>query len=226
MSSPITSNPTFTDGIAAITDSLVTCLNNSVDYIYSDDGIGEKAMHVAHDNPAGEAIGSHTQATGRYEGPISLQLLNASDALPRPGYVLTFRSGYYIISGDIGPSRKKDDVVRIKPNVVQAINPVITTLLSTDGQMASSSKAGASSTFANTVANTRAGGTGTWALVAWTEEYPVAAVPSGLTISSSTGLITLNTVSAGTYYLKITYTEVVTGKPNHVGVGHLILTAT
>lgn len=226
MATPVTSNPQFQDGVAAITEGIVSCLNNSVDYLYADDAIGETALHMEHDNPAGEALGSHTQATGRYKGPMSLQLLEADDLLPRPGYVLSFRGKYYVISGDIGPALKRNDVIRIKPPVTQAVNPVINSLLSTDGQVKAASVAGADGTVANTVVNTRSGATGAWSLSAWTSEYPSATVPAEITINSSSGLITCASADAGTYYLKATYTETLTDKPTRKGVGFLVLTCT
>ena len=218
--------PSYLDGAAAAVTTYVECLNDStIVALYVGDGIGEDAIHNAHAMPSGEAIGSHTQATGFYRGPLNLQLQNPTDNL-RPGYILKKDSSYFKITGNPGNKVEKNKVVMISPPVESVINPILSTLLSTLGQCLATTKAGASSTLDVDVVNTRAGATGAFALSAWTEEYTDAVVPSGLSINSSSGLLTLSSVAAGTYYLKVTYTETLAGKPTRKGVGFLILTVT
>ncbi len=220
------STPSFQDGAAAVTSTYVECLNDSnLVALYAGDGITEEGIHNAHALPSGEALGSHTQATGFVRGPLNLQLQNPSDEY-RPGYILKLNSLYYEITGAVGDKREKNKVTMISPPVKKVINPIISTLLSTLGQVLESTKAGASSTLDCDVVNTRAGATGSFALSAWTDEYTTAVVPAGMTMASSTGIITLSTVAAGTYYLKVTYTETLTGKPTRKGVGHIIMTVT
>lgn len=218
--------PSFHDGAHAVTHAFVECLNvANLVALYVSDGITEGAIHNPHAMPSGEALGSHTQATGFYRGPLSMQLVNKTDEF-RPGYVLKLGSRYFKITGDIGNKSEKGKVVQIAPPVESVVNPIISTLLSSLGQVFESTKVGSSSTLDCDVVNVRQGATGAWALGAWTDEYPSAVVPSGLSINASTGVLTLSSVSAGTYYLKVTYTETLAGKPTRVGVGFLILTAT
>jgi hypothetical protein len=218
--------PTFLDGASSVTTTFVTCLNDAaLTLLYAGDGITEGAVHNAHAMPSGEGLGSHTQATGMYEGPLNLQLQNATDVV-RPGYVLVKGSSYYVVTGPIGEKREKNKVVMIAPPVKSVLNPIISTLLSTLGQVKASTVAGANGTVDCDVVNTRSGATGAWALSAWTDEYPSATVPAEITINTSTGVITCASAAASTYYLKVTYTETLTGKPTRKGVGFLVLTTT
>jgi hypothetical protein len=220
------SEPQFLDGASSVSTTYVTCLNDSnLVLLYAGDGITEGAVHNAHAMPSGEGLGSHTQATGIYEGPLNLQLANPDDVL-RPGYVLAHGSRYYVITGPIGEKREKSKVVMIAPPVRSVLNPIVSSLLSTLGQAKAATVAGADGTVANAVVNTRAGATGAWALSAWSDEYTSATVPAEITINASSGLITCASAGAGTYYLKVTYTETLTGKPTRKGVGFLILTCT
>jgi hypothetical protein len=229
MATPITSQPKYTDGIAAVSDSLVACINFSPaqNYLYADDAISEAAVHSQHADPAGQALGSITQASGFFSGSVNLQLINVDDPIPRPGYICAFREKYYKVAGSVGAKRTKNKVVTMSVPLEEVINPVLTALLSSAGQVKSASVVGASGTFdAGAVKNTRAGATLAYDLSAWTEEYPLATVPSGLTISDTTGVLTCASVATGTYYLKVTVTDSVTDQPTKVGVGFLILTTT
>ena len=224
MSSPVVTNAQFQSGVAAITDSIVTCQNNSVDFLYVGDGIGEQAMHERHTDPAGQRLGSHTQATNIFSGNLDLQKRFSTDADPRPGYILKFRSLYYIIAGAIGLKKAKNKTVTFSVPVEQETNPIITSCLGTTGNGQTLVDTGSASAYTKVLTTVNSAGTLGYVLSAWTEEYPSAVVPTGLTLGAANGTFAAAAVAAGTYYLKITVTDTVTGKPDVKGVGFLILT--
>lgn len=231
MPTPVTENPAYVDGSSVITDNVVTCVNTGTKYLYTGDEIAEDVKHEAADNPAGEGIGGFTQSTGRYKGTLTLQKIKTSDADPRGGFVLLLRGLYYKIVGAIGTSRSKNKVVTLKPAVEQIWGPVLTAFLSADGQVLTATHVAASTytlpaTGDMPVQNTRSGATAAFAIAAWTEEYPDAILDDGITIDTDTGILTATGVAAGTYYLKITVTDTVAGKPDRTGVGFLVLTLT
>jgi hypothetical protein len=221
--------PEFQDGASGITDAFVTCLNDSsMRFLYAGDDIGEEGIHVAHARPSGEALGGHTQATGFYRGPMNLQLEKAADALPRPSFILVKNSSYFKISGNLGPKRTKNNVVQFTAPVEGVINPIISTLLSSLGQRkaATFASGGGDYSLDCDAVNVRAGSSLAWAISAWTAEFPTATLPAGCSINAGTGAITFTTPGAGTYYLKVTVTETLTGETTRTGVGFLVLTVT
>lgn len=224
MSTPVVTNAQFQSGSAAITDSLVTSVNQSLDFLYIGDSIGEQAVHENHIDPSGQRIGSHTQGTNIFSGNIDLQKRKASDADPRPGYILTFRGIAYIIAGAIGIKKAKNKTVTFSVPVVQETNPIITSCLGTTGNGQTLVDTGSASSYTKVLIASNSAGTLSWALSAWTEEYPSATVPSGLTLNASTGTFAAVAVAAGTYYLKIVVTDTVSGQTPKTGVGFLILT--
>lgn len=232
MSNPVTTNnPSFDAGTAAVLDSILSNLNSGVDFLYADDGIGEKGMHERHVDPAGQKLGSRTQATNILEGPVNFQLINADDTLPRPSNVILFRGNYYVISGDIGPKREKNKAIRVSVPLEQILGPVLTTCLAAIGQiLVETFASGGTYTKTIAVANVRTGATKAWSLEAWTAEYPTATVPAGMTIGASTGIISYVTPVAGTYYIKIKCKDTAAAAqpvlPDRTGVGYLILTIT
>lgn len=230
MPPPIINNPAFVDGIAAVLDSIISNLNSGVDYLYADDGIGEKGVHERHVDPAGQKLGSRTQATNIFEGATNFQLLTSADAVPRPGHIVTLRGNYSVVAGDVSPKRVKNKAVQVTVPLEQILNPVITTCVTSLGQIFTDTGTSGGGSFTKTfvAANVRTGATKAWSIEAWTEEYPAAVVPVGMTIASSTGIITYTTPGAGTYYIKVkcldTPAAAVPVQPNRTGVGFFILT--
>lgn len=227
-----TSNPAFVDGIGMVLDSVVSNQNLGVDYLYSGDALGQEGVHNEVADPAGQMLGSHTQATGRFKGNVDFQLVGASDAVPRPGDIQLFRGGYYKVAGAIGPKRTKNKAVMVSVPLENVLNPLITTCITSNGQIFTDTFASGGSSYTKTFAsaNTRTGATKAWSIEAWTDEYPAATVPSGMTINASTGVLTYTTPAAGTYYIKVKLSDTaaagVPTQPVRTGVGFLILVIT
>lgn len=212
------SNPNYQDGLASLAALVATCLNTSKDYICFGFNPSTDASVKEFVDQSGKAIGSDTQE-GHTKGSLSMQLELATDALPRPSYVFQFQSDYYI-GGKVTPSYQSHDVVKFTQDAIKAVNPVLTTLLSSLGQKLAESVTAAGGAYSKTIAavNVRAGATKTWSIG--------SGAPSGLTIGASTGIIAWATPVAGTYTIEVNLKDAVTGEKDRNAKGVLVLTVT
>jgi len=204
--------PSYQDGLTALGQLTATCLNTSTAYICFDGDPSEEGVQKRFANQSGNPLGSDTRC-GFTAGTLNMQLAKATDSLPRPSYVFSFNGGYYV-AGNIGPKLVSNGEVKFSVAVLKAVNPVITSLLSADGQYKSLAltKSSAMSAFANTVVNAATGA------VAWA----AATLPDGLSINASTGEITGTPTAAGTTSVVIS----ATGADGKVGYGILEITVT
>jgi hypothetical protein len=223
-------NPAHTDGRSAILDPLVECLNLTGDgttyqrYGYLSDSIDPEAVQKEHADSDGSPLGSDTRQ-GFEKGPLSITCSKASHKLPQPGHIIHCDFGEgdeYFVAGKPGRQRERNNVKKAQFQVAKCYNPIITSLLTEAyGSRKTATQVAGALSMANTVVNTRTGGTGVWSLAA----APGYTVPAWLTISSTTGALS-GTAVAGSFELYIIYTETVTGEESRSGFGQLSLTVT
>jgi len=227
-------DPSFTDGVAAIGEPLLQCLNYSGDgttylrYEYMGDSIDREAIEKEHADGDGSPLGSDTRE-GFEKGSINLQLLKASHSIARPGHIIHLNIGgtdEYYIAGKFGRARTRREVVKGALAVKKAYNPIIASLLtSAYGQRKSSTQAAGALaspiSTAPTTVNTRSGATLAYSL----EAMPGYTVPGWLSINASTGALS-GTAVAGTWELRIVCTDTLAGEETRIGFGILSLVIT
>ena len=222
MSNP---NPNYQDGLQAVTLLSVFCYNNSATYLCYDGNPAENATVKEFTDSDMQPLGSNTQ-TGFRKGTLNLQYNLATDEQPgatnllRPGFVVSFRSRYYVV-GQVSPAIKKNDVIKFSAAVTELQNPFIGNLLSSVGQqLVANINANTNATVNCAALNNRVGGAVTYSL----ETYgtPGTVSPSGSIAAN--GLLTLN-VTAGAYDLRVIATDTVAGKITQYGWGRYTATA-
>jgi hypothetical protein len=227
-------DPRFTDGLAAILDPLVQCLNLAGDgttyqrYTYLNDSITTEGSDEEHADGELHPLGGSSSA-GFEKGGLSIRATKATHKLPKPGHVLEcdFGAGleYYRVNAQ-GRARANRQMVAGSFNVTRLYNPFPLECLSEAyGQRAIKTQAAGalagSFTSALTAKNVRTGGTVAWSLVA----KPNYTVPAWLSINSSTGALS-GTAVAGTWELMIVATETLTNEETRAGFGVLSLVIT
>ena len=193
---PAPTAPSYQDGLTALSQLTATCLNNGVTYITFDADHSEEGVQKRFSDQNGGALGSDTRV-GWKSGTVNMQLALASDVMPRPSFIFLVDSEYFV-AGNIGKKLVSNQEVKFSASVLKVVNPIVTSLLSSDGQFKALSLVISVSmtSFPNTAVN----GTGT---LTWT----ATGLPAGVTISSSTGALTGTPTVAGTYEAKITVTD-------------------
>ncbi|MFA5262356.1 MAG: Ig domain-containing protein [Opitutaceae bacterium] len=218
----IPTTPSYVDNQSLCPSFDISCLNLKVAsvpraYTYVDDDLGFGAVHSESSTPDGEHSGSSTHVAAN-EGNLTIQLDAYNDPIPLPTYIMTIRNLYYVISGKVGNKREKAKVVRVTLPLKKCVAPVLANLLSEKGQYIEvSTVANAAMTAINAAAvNTRAGAT---------VVYSAESLPTGVTISSSTGSITGTPTAAGVSNIKVTCTDTLDGK-SFKGIAWIKLTVT
>lgn len=203
--------PAYQDGLTALGQLTATCLNTGVVYICHDAAPTEEGVQKLITNQAGNLIGSDTRV-GAKKDSLNLQLALATDALPRPSYIF-LNDGNYFVAGTIGAKKTSGMEIKFSVAVVGAVNPIISTLLSSLGQYKTlaCTHAVPIASFPNTAVNVT--GAVTWA---------ATGLPAGLAINAATGAITGTVTDAGTSTVTVTATDGTTGL---VGFGTLAITA-
>lgn len=198
---PASPIPNYADGLSAITDLSAVCLNNDITYICHDGDPGESADQKKQTNQNGNLLGSVTN-TAPEEGNLALQLTNATDALPRPGYIIKFHDKYYVV-GKVSPKYVQNDNVKFAVAVLLVMNPIVENLLTVDGQLTTKAwTISVAITAINCTTLNGAAGTYAWSLAAGT-----TAVPTGIAIGAATGIITGTPTVAGSYNFKVVATD-------------------
>jgi hypothetical protein len=217
--------PAYTDGLQAVSDLAVNCLNTGANYICYDGDPSEDAAQKEFSNADMNPLGSWT-ATGFRKGTLNLQYTLASDELPgaanevRPGFIMLFRGRYYV-AGGVKNKIVKNDVIKFSVAVTQVINPIVSGALSVLGQQkAVTANALSNYTLSCAAVNARTGSTVTYAV----GTFPTGAAPGGITINTASGVLTAN-VAAGSYDIMVTVSDVVAGKNTNYGFGRVTLTA-
>lgn len=219
-------NPQYIDGLQATTDLSVFCYNNSATYMCYDGDPSIQANQTEFADSDKAPLGSFTNA-GFRKGTLNLQYTLATDELVgatnlmQPGFIISFRGRYYVAGT---PSEKvvKNEVIKFSVAVLELQNPFISALLTSLGQQ---KKANIN---ANVLSNVNCAATGgrtgtTLTYAAETYATPGSAAPSGVTINSTTGLLTLN-VAAGTPDIRVVVTDNLAGDL-HYGWGRYTPTA-
>jgi len=224
-------DPHFTDGRSAILDPIVEVLNLTGDgttyqrYDYLSDNLDWEAMRKVFQDADGSHLGSDTR-TGPLSGSISLQKNLASYKFPKPGHIVHLARGnddFYLISGKAGRSFTRNEISKGSFDVLQAINPIIASLLTElyGGRyllaQAHATAIPAALTAAQVLVNTRAGSTIAYSLAA----SPGSTVPSYLAIDGTTGAMTFTAPTAGTYEVDVVVTETLANQPTRTGFVHL-----
>lgn len=227
-------DPSFTDGRAAILNPLVQCLNLTGDgstyqrYEYLSDSIDRDAIEKEHTDADGSPLGSDTRE-GFLKGAINVQLTKVTHKIPRPGHIIQLSIGdgeEYYIAGKFGRARTRNDIIKGALAVKRAYNPIVTSLLSEAyGQRkAATQAAGALTspiTTAPTVVNTRTGATLAWSI----DAAPGFTVPAWITCNASTGALS-GTAVAGAWEFFIVCIDTLAGEETRQGFGVLALTIT
>lgn len=205
-------NPSYVDGLQAVVALSAYCYNNAKTYMCYSGDPSEGAAQTELKNSDNQTIGSVTYADAR-KGSTVLAYELATDEIPgatnlvRPDYIISFRGRYFVV-GEVKTPIVKNDVIKFTCNLIELQNPFIPNLLSVLGQqLRRASATGATQSCAGS--NTRTGATVAYSIE--TFATPGTAAPSGITISSSTGLVTLSPVAgAGTYDLRIIVSDTIT----------------
>jgi len=146
------------------------------------------------------------------KGVLNAQYSLTTDELPgannllSPAYIISFRQRFYVC-GPVKTPIQKNDIIKLSAEITELMNPFIPLLLSTLGQQKSEiAPALTLKTQSAAAAGLRSGATVVYSLETFATEG--SAPPTGISISSSTGLITIaNTVAAGTYDLRVVVTD-------------------
>lgn len=222
MSNP---NPNYQDGLQAVTLLSVYCYNNGATYLTYDGNPTENSTVKEFTDSDMQPLGSNTQ-TGFRKGTLNLQYNLATDEQPnatnlmRPGFIVSFRSRYYVV-GNVSAAVKKNDVIKFSVAVVELQNPFIGNLLSLVGQQVVASINANSNTTVNCAAlNNRVGGNVTYTL----ETFNTPGTASAVGTIAANGLLTMNVV-AGTYDVRVVAADAVAGKITQYGWGRYTVTA-
>ncbi len=223
-----TLNPSYEDGLQAVTLLTVHCYNNGADYITYDGNPALNATVREFTDSDLSPLGSDT-TTGFRKGTINLQYTLVTDEQPgatnemKAGYIISFRSRYYVV-GQVSPAIKKNDVIKFSVAVLELQNPFIPTLLSTLGQQLKANINANANTTVNCVATGgRTGATLTYSAETYSTQNSSA--PSGVTINANTGILTVN-VSASSPDIRVIVTDTLSGYDTHYGWGRYTPTAT
>ena len=201
----------YVDGLSQVIALSAYCYNTAKTYMcYDGDPSATSSKTDAMDSDK-RRIGSVVLNVGR-EGTLNLQYTLATDETPtsanllRPGYIVSFRNRFYVL-GDPKTKIIKNDVIKFSATVTELVNPFVASLLSTLGQQY------APAVSVSHTLSCAASGTRTGATVAYTVESfatPGSAAPTGVSINSSTGLLTFAAVAAGVQDVRVVVSDTVT----------------
>lgn len=208
-------NANYVDGLQPVVALSVYCYNNGATYMTYSGDPSPGAAQTDLRNSDNQLIGSVTYADGR-KGNISLQYALAVDEIPgaanllQPGYIVSFRQRFFVV-GAVKTPIEKNNVIKFSPALTELQNPFVPNLLTQLGQQYALNQSTGSLPVTRSCA---AAGTRTGATLVYSAETfgtPGSAAPSGITISSSTGLLTVaNTVTAGVYDVRVIVADTVT----------------
>ncbi len=228
-------NPSYQDGLSQVVDLSVYCYNNAATYTTYNGDPSEGAQVFEARNSNNQLIGSTTFVDAR-KGTINCQYTLTADELPgatnmlRPGFVVSFRNRFYVV----GPMKQpvvKNEIIKFSFEATELQNPFIAGLLTVLGQQKSqiSTTGALPVTVDCSATGTRSGATVVYTLETFSPEGTAA--PSGASINSSSGLLTLaSPLTTGTYDLRIIVTDTKAlpqgGTDVLKGFGRLTLTIT
>lgn len=222
---------TYTDGGNVVHPTSALNICNSQPYAVEDYSIAKGATQTTTLGAFGEHLGSDTRA-GAVSGSFTALYANADDGAPTsaatvlPGHVFSM-AGMYVIAGAVTEAYKTGDACKYSVPFVQAVNPIISSLLSSaygQGKAVTHASGSTHTSSAQTVVNKRTGATGTYSLR--TGVRTGGTVPANCTINSTTGIITYTTPVIGSYSFDVVYTETLAGQPTLKGFATYYLTVT
>jgi hypothetical protein len=223
---PITQLPKYSDGLQATTELSVLCYNNNTTYLCYDGDPSESATQKEWTDSDMSPIGSDTRV-GFRKGTINLQYNLAVDEAPgsanlvRPGYVISFRSRFYVC-GEPKTKIIKNDVIKFAVTVLEIQNPIIPNLLTTIGQQKTANiNANVAATVNCAAIGTRTGANVTYSLESFATQG--SAAPAGISIAAN-GLLTAN-VGAGAYDVRVIAIDTLAGQSTQYGQGRYTPTA-
>lgn len=206
----------YQDGLSQVVALAIYCYNNGATYTTynGDPSLGAQVFEARDSNNV--LIGSVTFADAR-KGSINCQYTLTADELPgaanmlEPGFIISFRQRFYVV----GPMKipvVKNEIIKFSFECTELQNPFIPLLLSTagTGQQYVHTIAEGALPYTRSAAgsNIRPGATMSYTLESFATEG--AAAPAGISINSSTGLITVaDTVTPGTYDVRAIATDTV-----------------
>ncbi len=207
-------NPSYQDGLTQVVALSVYCYNNGATNITYSGDPSEGAQQFESRNSNNQLVGGVTYVDAR-TGTLNCQYSLTADEVPgatnmlRPGYIVAFRQRFY----RVGPMKTpivKNEIIKFSAEITELQNPFIANLLTLLGQQKSVVQSAGGLPITQSCA---ASGTRTTATVVYTIETFAtegSAAPSGITISSSTGLLTLaNTLTAAVYDVRVIVTDTV-----------------
>jgi hypothetical protein len=236
--------PSLSDGSRGITDPIVENLNVLVSsvplkYIFLSDTFKVAGRVTQFDTPEeGVILGMDIRSTGPQVGGLNVQLKKATDVVPLPAHTIKITKGtgikYYGVTDGDNPNQRNAPV-RITPTLQERINPFFQGLLSSDlgdakQQSYSIATMGVTETITTNPQNHRSGATKAYAATL----SDGSALPAGVAINASTGVITVTKASvvAGVYNILVTASDTLATLPaDHEyylleGIGTLYLTIT
>jgi hypothetical protein len=227
--------PNYQDGLNQVVELSVFCWNNGKTYTTynGDPSLGAQVFEARDSNNV--LIGSVTFADAR-KGTLNCQYtltadeLQSSENMLQPGYVVGFRQRIYVL-GPMKVPVVKNEIIKFSAEATELQNPFIPELLSIIGQQKVETIASGSlpENYDGSAGNILPGATAVYSLESFATEG--AAAPAGFSINSSTGEITVaNTVTAGTYDIRVICTATSTkpegGTIDRKGWGRLTLLVT
>lgn len=229
-------NISYQDGdIAAAAEAMsVFCYNNSTTYSSDSADPSPTVVRTETTNSNGQVTGS-TNFINQRVGTINLTYDSIGDELDGaakqilPTYILSFRGRFYV-AGNVSTPITKGEAVTIAVEVSELQNPMIPELLSTLGQQKAWTFADGDQpeTFDVSAVNTRTGATVAFSVEDW--DNPGDPAPTGISINSSTGVVTVTGAAVGTHDVRVIATDTVTPlgeDANSVkGIGRLTITIT
>jgi hypothetical protein len=228
-------NLSYVDGIIAAVSMSAYCYNNATTFTAFSGDPSEGAVQTDLRNSDQQLIGTITFIDGR-RGSIQLQYDLLEDEAPgatklvRPTYIFSFR-GRYFVAGAVPTPVVKNEVIKFSPALTELQNPFVPILLTALGQQKAVTTAVGSLpiTVACAASNLRTNSTVVYSLEDF--DTPGAAAPTGYTINSSSGLMTIaNTAAVGVHDIRVIVSDTVTpaGEPSNTikGFGRYTHTVT
>ncbi|HVT74584.1 MAG TPA: Ig domain-containing protein [Lacunisphaera sp.] len=219
--------PSLTSGRRAIKDPVVENMNVIVNgapqrYHFIKHGFKVSSKLSKHNREGDDVnLGFDVRRGGPKEGPLDLQLNYPTDAFALAAHILRLTVGsrveYFGISEDSWPEERLMPV-RGSVTCLQLLNPFFAGLLSADlgdtlQTTYSIATMGTTETLDPKPTNHRSGATKAYSAT----QEDGSALPDGVAINASTGVITLTKadVVAGTYVIKVVATDTLTSLPSN-----------
>lgn len=206
-------NPSYQDGLKQVVSLSAYCYNNGATYTTYGGDPSQGAQVFEARNSDNQLDGSVTFVDGR-KGVLNAQYSLTADELPgatnllQPTFIVAFRQRFYVC-GPVKTPIEKNQIIKLSAEITELMNPFIPNLLSVLGQQ----KSVVASALTERTQSCAGAGLRTGATVAYSAETFAtegSAAPTGITVDSTTGLLTIaDTVAAGTYDVRVIVSDTV-----------------